>query len=751
MALDFQKLSKDDREEIRACMEQELAQEAESAFDTYTYGFSKSSGINYVRKTMFQDHKFDEETLSKIADMMDAENDEIPPFDLDMFARHLKELIAAPQHLKIYALARKILKHEHQREFAARVPDLAETKLTLVIKNPDEPGFSLAGGAENGLAIYVDDVSFNLKTRKSTMNPFGKKLQIGDQILQVNKYSLDKCTLEQSLEIFKKQAQEAIAKGTRLKLTIRPCGYYPVIDGKNVSWEFNGAYDYKNESTTVLIQLGSDEKHGLGVMEHLSKYVIHRIQPGAVADKIGLKVGDIIERLDGESLAKKSMHDVTIALKKKQVSFSFKTASRHELETFLEDLKCSRRASEYQKTIQAVQQRIGIKSEAESNDKTNFLGSEGEAKSKTTRAKRMTIMEEVDDEQFDLQFVEAKRKSIIVRSDSSPGFLSRTGATVTDGEPIPPKPETPVPKIDSAPNLFFGSRKSIILKAAEINGEAAKKRLERPSVRKTVSFDQPDSVPKNWNFNPEDLARIKEKEEARASIKIAEKEAPSLDKSIEEEVVIDTKPDRLAIKKSKTQTILERKFRQDLAKHGGRGTITVPHNMRTVVNKTGQKYKIEVTDRFVVEFYLDSELQCALKSVEWVKVKAGVDFAQTSVLPGDQILSIDGVNCQGKSMFFIRNKLQERSKERATEIEVFHTKRTVGDVLKHANAAVTEKAKTEKASSKIESSEVAKAEITKTETTKSTTKLTTKLVSVESAVPTVQPAANPVKPLATAF
>ena len=115
--------------------------------------------------------------------------------------------------------ARKILKHEHQREFAARVPDLAETKLTLVIKNPDEPGFSLAGGAENGLAIYVDDVSFNLKTRKSTMNPFGKKLQIGDQILQVNKYSLDKCTLEQSLEIFKKQAQEAIVKGTRLKLT----------------------------------------------------------------------------------------------------------------------------------------------------------------------------------------------------------------------------------------------------------------------------------------------------------------------------------------------------------------------------------------------------------------------------------------------------------------------------------------------------------------------------------------------------
>ena len=31
-------------------------------------------------------------------------------------------------------------------------------------------------------------------------------------------------------------------------------------------------------------------------------------------------------------------------------------------------------------------------------------------------------------------------------------------------------------------------------------------------------------------------------------------------------------------------------------------------------SENGQKYKIEVTDRFVVEFYLDSELQCELKT-----------------------------------------------------------------------------------------------------------------------------------------
>ena len=71
-------------------------------------------------------------------------------------------------------------------------------------------------------------------------------------------------------------------------------------------------------------------------------------------------------------------------------------------------------------------------------------------------------------------------------------------------------------------------------------------------------------------------------EEAKEAQKITEKEAPQLDKSLEEEVVIDSKPEKLTIAKSKTQTILERKFRENLAQHGGRGTITVPHNMRKI-------------------------------------------------------------------------------------------------------------------------------------------------------------------------
>ncbi len=37
-------------------------------------------------------------------------------------------------------------------------------------------------------------------------------------------------------------------------------------------------------------------------------------------------------------------------------------------------------------------------------------------------------------------------------------------------------------------------------------------------------------------------------------------------------------------------------------------------------SESGEKYKIDVTDRFVVEFYLDSELQCELKLAKKDKI-----------------------------------------------------------------------------------------------------------------------------------
>ena len=109
-------------------------------------------------------------------------------------------------------------------------------------------------------------------------------------------------------------------------------------------------------------------------------------------------------------------------------------------------------------------------------------------------------------------------------------------------------------------------------------------------------------------------------------------------------------------------------------------------------------------------------------------------------------------------MFYIRNKLKERSKERSTEIEVFHTKRTVGDVLKHANTAVTESSPKKTLS---ESTKEPKNASQKTENQPEKKKSTTRELEIPAKSPvsstsshppsTRADKANPVKPLATAF
>ena len=70
---DFQKLSRNDRNELKEIFG-EVSQEVLSAFDTYTYGFSRTTGIQFVRKSMFVERTYDEETLASIAALIEKEN-----------------------------------------------------------------------------------------------------------------------------------------------------------------------------------------------------------------------------------------------------------------------------------------------------------------------------------------------------------------------------------------------------------------------------------------------------------------------------------------------------------------------------------------------------------------------------------------------------------------------------------------------------------------------------------------------------
>ena len=95
---------------------------------------------------------------------------EIPRFDLDIFIRHLEDCIKCPPHLQIYKLARKILQHRHQIEFAQRTPEIRTDVVNLRGLNTLLFPIELTGGFKKGLPIYVSKILGSTTVRKSSIN-----------------------------------------------------------------------------------------------------------------------------------------------------------------------------------------------------------------------------------------------------------------------------------------------------------------------------------------------------------------------------------------------------------------------------------------------------------------------------------------------------------------------------------------------------------------------------------------------------
>jgi hypothetical protein len=96
-------------------------------------------------------------------------NSEILSFDVEIFIRHLMKCVTHPKHLEVYLMAKKILQPNHQLKFAKDVPTVSVHKIYLDITSSKEMGFSICGGRDVGLEIYVNEINFQ-KVRKSIIN-----------------------------------------------------------------------------------------------------------------------------------------------------------------------------------------------------------------------------------------------------------------------------------------------------------------------------------------------------------------------------------------------------------------------------------------------------------------------------------------------------------------------------------------------------------------------------------------------------
>ena len=52
----------------------------------------------------------------------------------------------------------------------------------------------------------------------------------------------------------------------------------------------------------------------------------------------------------------------------------------------------------------------------------------------------------------------------------------------------------------------------------------------------------------------------------------------------------------------------------------------------------GQNYEVENSDKFEVVFGKNSQGKTIIREINWIKSKGGVEFKQSDITPGDQIL-----------------------------------------------------------------------------------------------------------------
>uniref|UniRef100_A0A8C4X4L0 PDZ domain containing 7a n=1 Tax=Erpetoichthys calabaricus TaxID=27687 RepID=A0A8C4X4L0_ERPCA len=197
-------------------------------------------------------------------------------------------------------------------------------------------GFSIRGGSEHGLGVFVSKVEDNSSAEQSG-------LSVGDKIMEVNGISMESITMSSAVKV--------LTGNNRLRMVVRRVGKVPGIrfSKEKTTWvdlvqkrlivEEKGRLAYDNSSESgekriVHLYTTSDDyclgfnirggkEFGLGIY-------ISKVDPGGLADQNGIKVGDQVLAANGVSFEDISHSQAVEVLKSHtHVMLTVKEAGRY--------------------------------------------------------------------------------------------------------------------------------------------------------------------------------------------------------------------------------------------------------------------------------------------------------------------------------------------------------------------------------------------------------------------------------------
>ncbi|KAM3919082.1 harmonin isoform 2-T2 [Leptodactylus fuscus] len=226
-----------------------------------------------------------------------------------VFVGDLKLVISDPSRLPLFDAIRPLIPLKHQVEYDQLTPKrsrkLREVKLDRL--HPDGLGLSVRGGLEFNCGLYISHIM-----KEGQADNAG--LQIGDEVVRINGYSIGSCTHEEVISLIRTKKIVSIK--------VRHVGMIPVKSSAEdpLKWQYAdqivsetedgkssvaglasmGGRDIKEKK--VFISLVGTTGMGCSISSGPSQkpgIFISNVKSGSLSAEVGLEVGDQIVEVNG--------------------------------------------------------------------------------------------------------------------------------------------------------------------------------------------------------------------------------------------------------------------------------------------------------------------------------------------------------------------------------------------------------------------------------------------------------------------
>ncbi|XP_068579681.1 harmonin isoform X2 [Cebidichthys violaceus] len=433
--------------------------------------------------------------------------------DLAVLVGDLKLVINEPKRLPLFDAIRPLIPLKHQVEYDQLTPKrsrkLKEVRLDRTHR--DGLGLSVRGGLEFGSGLYISQM-----VKDGQAGNVG--LQVGDEIVRINGYSISSCIHEEVISLIKTKKI--------VSLKVRHVGMIPVKSSSDepLKWQFVDQFvsesGEKKSSIAGLASIGGKEikekkvflslvgTKGMGISissgpTQKPGIYISNVKPGSLSAEVGLEVGDQIAEVNGVDFTNTDHKEAVRVLKSsRSLTITVLTGAGRELFMTDEERLAVEARRELDRQELMHQKRVALE--------TNKIIKEQQQKEKQ---RKMEISQKAaeEDERYkkEMDKIEAVEKKHSREWEEDWGAKDRPKSPKSPHTPKSPSPAPPESKTTKAKSSPFGwfYRYEGKLPSLRKKGEKKKKKKK---VSNTDTLQEQRKNKKEMEF---ELKLAKEKEE----------------------------------------------------------------------------------------------------------------------------------------------------------------------------------------------------------------------------------------------